>query len=303
MVFHFSLKRRTPFCVFLLTAFLSGMGMASSFAAAGSASTPAVGLKLLGVVSSGSAPKAMLFFPDADSEVMVSQGDLVSGYTVLNVNSDVVEVQRGSERFSISMKNGMQPIKAETVIAKAEDKVSGELKLAEVSKKFVSEAKPVTVKKPTLDRVKPADKEAQYAALNSSARPNFIRPMQGGYVSSPFGYRERIAGGAASRYHQGVDIASPHGNPVFAAAGGTVTESGYDGAKGRCITVQHSGGYETRYYHLYKRYAEEGAVVKAGQTIGLEGDSGVSTGPHLHFEIRKNGTALDPALFLSSLRD
>jgi murein DD-endopeptidase MepM/ murein hydrolase activator NlpD len=303
MAFHFSLKRRTPFCALLMTVLLSGMGVAQSFAATTVA--PAAGLKLLGVVASGTAPKALLSFPDSDTEVMVAQGDLVSGYTVLGVTQDAVEVQRGAEHYAISLKGGAQAVKPEQVLASLDEKIIGDMKKAEVSKVLVAKAEPVvTPKKPTIDRVKTAEKERQYAAATiGNGRPSFIRPMEGGYVSSGFGYRERILGGSASRYHQGVDIASPSGNPVFAAASGTVTASDYSGDMGRYITIQHSGGYETRYYHLSRRFVEEGAVVKAGQTIGLEGSSGNSTGPHLHFEIRKNGDAMDPSLFVSSLRE
>lgn len=106
----------------------------------------------------------------------------------------------------------------------------------------------------------------------------------------------------SSRNHQGTDIAAPHGTRVKASADGVVTASGYAYHRGRYVTIEHSGGYSTNYFHLYRRYVKRGQRVKAGHTIGLEGSTGNSSGPHLHFEIRKDGKALDPARFIPSLK-
>jgi murein DD-endopeptidase MepM/ murein hydrolase activator NlpD len=111
-----------------------------------------------------------------------------------------------------------------------------------------------------------------------------------GRISSPFGKRGR-------EFHTGVDIAAPVGTPVRAADSGTVTFAGWNGGYGRLIIVDHGNGFTTYYAHNSKLLVGVGDKVEKGQTISLVGSSGRSTGPHLHFEIRKNGEPLNPLNF------
>lgn len=111
-----------------------------------------------------------------------------------------------------------------------------------------------------------------------------------GRISSPFGKRGR-------EFHTGVDIAAPVGTPVKAADSGTVTFAGWNGGYGRLIIVDHGNGFTTYYAHNSKLLVGVGDKVEKGQTISLVGNSGRSTGPHLHFEIRKNGEPLNPLNF------
>lgn len=136
---------------------------------------------------------------------------------------------------------------------------------------------------------------------HSSAGPIgvFAMPIKG-VVTSPFGYRKRPTGGAR-RYHRGVDIAAAYGTSIRAAAAGKVTKVSRSWAKGLNIEIQHAGGYTTEYFHLHKALVSEGESVAQGEVIGQEGTSGNSTGPHLHFEIHKNGQAVNPALYLRQL--
>lgn len=110
---------------------------------------------------------------------------------------------------------------------------------------------------------------------------------QTGNVYSRFGYRH-------GRAHQGVDVPMPKGNPVYAVFDGKVRISSYLGGYGNLIVVRHNNGIETFYGHLTTRNVEEGAIVHAGDVIGISGNTGRSTGPHLHFETRYNGLAFDP---------
>lgn len=98
--------------------------------------------------------------------------------------------------------------------------------------------------------------------------------------------------------HPGFDLAAPTGTPVSAAAGGTVTHAGPAGTYGNLVTIKHENGYETRYAHLSHVDIKEGAKVEAGQLVGEVGTTGYSTGPHLHFEVRHDGQAIDPAPLL-----
>lgn len=116
-------------------------------------------------------------------------------------------------------------------------------------------------------------------------------PVQG-RISSGFGWRNVSVGG--NRNHGGIDIVANSGTEVAAARSGTVTFSGWNGAYGYVIYVEHPDGSESRYAHLSAYFLAAGAKVEQGQTIGLVGSTGASTGPHLHFEIRVGGTAVDP---------
>ncbi|MBI3736888.1 M23 family metallopeptidase, partial [Candidatus Sumerlaeota bacterium] len=127
----------------------------------------------------------------------------------------------------------------------------------------------------------------------------FVMPVNGS-LSSSFGYRKQPIGGAR-KYHQGVDIQAPIRSPIVASASGTVIEVSRSWAKGLNLLIKHSGGYETAYFHLSSATVKEGQKVNQGQLIGYEGMTGVTTGPHVHFEIHKDGQPLDPALFIKEL--
>ena len=115
-----------------------------------------------------------------------------------------------------------------------------------------------------------------------------------GTITSPFGWRSNPFGGAPD-FHPGLDIAAPTGTTVTAAASGTVIMAQWYGGYGNYISIDHGGGYSTGYGHLSAIYVANGQTVSRGQAIGAVGSTGASTGPHLHFEVRINGKAVDPA--------
>ncbi|WP_462379739.1 M23 family metallopeptidase [Pseudomonas sp. Marseille-QA0892] len=124
------------------------------------------------------------------------------------------------------------------------------------------------------------------------------QPVDNGRVGSPFGNRydpfnRRLA------FHSGVDFALPTGSPVYAAAGGRVSATGWFGGYGKRIDVNHGNGLVTRYAHLSAIDVKVGQVVTPGQSIGAVGSTGRSTGPHLHFEVMKEGAYVDPERFLA----
>ena len=127
--------------------------------------------------------------------------------------------------------------------------------------------------------------------------PTYIKPISGGRLSSNFGRRKAPTKGA-STYHQGVDWAVPRGTAVYASSGGTVTKAGWGSGYGYVVYIRHPNGWETRYAHLNKVLVSAGQTVKQGQKIALSGNTGRSTGPHLHFEIRANGSAINPLKYL-----
>lgn len=129
-----------------------------------------------------------------------------------------------------------------------------------------------------------------------------VRPVEGGWISSAFGSREDhpVLGLIAGRVHAGYDFAVAAGTPIRASMAGEVTFAGWDGGYGKLLVIEHAGGWTTRYGHAQELLAGPGDRVRAGDVVGLVGSTGLSTGPHLHYELRHHGTAVDPGGFLSS---
>jgi murein DD-endopeptidase MepM/ murein hydrolase activator NlpD len=135
------------------------------------------------------------------------------------------------------------------------------------------------------------------AAVTEAAGPitrviAFAEPVHGYRINSPFGIRT-LAG--KTRRHEGVDIAAPQGTDVFTAAEGRVLRTGFDaGGYGRFIEVSHPNGMSTLYGHLSRVDVASGDTISAGERIGLVGTTGRSTGPHLHFEVRRGHQQVNP---------
>ncbi|MCR5789752.1 MAG: M23 family metallopeptidase [Lachnospiraceae bacterium] len=127
--------------------------------------------------------------------------------------------------------------------------------------------------------------------------PTFIKPISGGRMSSGFGRRKAPKKGA-STYHKGIDWATPIGTSVVASSGGTVVRAGWGAGYGYCVYIQHPNGMMTRYGHLKNVLVKSGQTVRQGERIALSGNTGVSTGPHLHFEILVNGSQVNPLNYL-----
>jgi murein DD-endopeptidase MepM/ murein hydrolase activator NlpD len=135
-----------------------------------------------------------------------------------------------------------------------------------------------------------------YDQNGRSTRKFLVRtPILNFKITSGFGVRFHPILGY-SRPHTGVDFAAPIGTPIFAAGNGTIVKAGWDSGYGRRIEIQHANGYVTTYNHMsgFARGAVEGARVKQGQTIGYLGQTGLATGPHLHYEVLVNGHFVDP---------
>jgi len=123
-----------------------------------------------------------------------------------------------------------------------------------------------------------------------------IRPTKGWY-SSTFGYRVSPFTGKRE-FHKGVDIANQIGTKIISTAKGLVTYSGRRGGYGKMVVIDHGHGMETRYAHLNKLFKDEGDIIKRGDVIGIMGNTGRSTGPHLHYEVRLNGVPVDPTKYI-----
>tara|TARA_B100000686_G_scaffold351885_1_gene452030 strand:+ start:539 stop:1024 length:486 start_codon:yes stop_codon:yes gene_type:complete len=132
----------------------------------------------------------------------------------------------------------------------------------------------------------------------SLPRTNTQKPQAGmiwplnGRITSMYGWRR-------GRHHDGIDIAAPMGKPIVAAANGTVIFSGWRSGYGRMVVVQHNRWLKTVYGHTSRNYVRRGQNIKQGDVIALVGNTGRSTGPHLHFEVRTSQGAQDPMRYLA----
>jgi murein DD-endopeptidase MepM/ murein hydrolase activator NlpD len=120
-----------------------------------------------------------------------------------------------------------------------------------------------------------------------------IRPVDGGYISSGFGRRRDPFTGRICR-HQGVDFSARQGSKIYATAGGTVKQSKYERGYGYTVEIDHGNGIITRYAHNAKLLVKKGRKVERGDVIAYLGNSGRSTAPHLHYEVRVNGVPHNP---------
>ena len=124
-----------------------------------------------------------------------------------------------------------------------------------------------------------------------------IKPIEG-FITSDFGmrmhpiHRQMI-------FHAGTDFSAPVGTKVMATADGTVAYSGFESGYGKKVIIDHGNGYQTIYAHLSKAVIRQGQHVKRGDTIAFSGNTGVSTGPHLHYEVRKDNMVINPTAFFS----
>lgn len=134
-------------------------------------------------------------------------------------------------------------------------------------------------------------------ALRLSGRTPSIWPVVG-KLESGLGGRRNPFTGRGYEYHEGQDIDAVYGSPIVAAAGGKVIVAGWQRGYGNVIYIDHGSGLSTRYGHLSQIAVNVGQDVERGQTIGLVGSTGRSTGPHLHYEVRINNQPVDPRQYL-----
>ena len=130
----------------------------------------------------------------------------------------------------------------------------------------------------------------------------FIQPLRNLRVTSRYGFRMDPFS-RRSTFHGGIDLGAPMGSSVHASLGGTVIRSGVAGGYGNLVVISHQYGYTTYYGHLSKILVKNGQKVSSGELIGLVGSSGKANGPHLHFEVRKNGIQKNPGFIHTAAVD
>ena len=142
----------------------------------------------------------------------------------------------------------------------------------------------------------PPTRALERLAQVRQAENRYIWPLHGRITSY---YGRRNMGMGTAGFHQAIDVSAPSGTPVVAARSGTVSEAGWsERGYGNLIKIAHADGDETWYAHQSEIYVTAGVYVNQGDTIGLVGSTGLSTGPHLHFEVHENGEPIDPLTHL-----
>ena len=213
----------------------------------------------------------------------------------------------------ISFENQLENEKSELLLLKETEiaqKENIEKLIAEKTKELEDTKSKINTSQAELKKLKEEEKkqEAEILAIERAilARGNSKRILSGGLIwpcpdskriTSGFGNRKSPTKGG-STYHQGIDIGAPTGTTVLAAAAGEVVISKYSYSGGNYIMIDHGSGIFTVYMHLSKRSVDVGREVSQGQKIGEVGSTGYSTGPHLHFGIRKNGNYVNPLTFV-----
>ena len=138
-------------------------------------------------------------------------------------------------------------------------------------------------------------KDGQFAEASGMGqqRSGLIMPVVGGHITSGFGLRRHPILGY-SRLHAGVDFGAAYGSPIYAVSDGTVAFAGWHGGHGNFVKLEHGGGFGTGYGHMSRIAVSPGSHVRAGQVIGYVGSTGLSTGPHLHYELYRSGVPVNP---------
>lgn len=165
------------------------------------------------------------------------------------------------------------------------------------------------ISQPRFKRFVPIHEELKHSLKTLTVSKNLLRryrthiqslpsgwPLQQGRVSSGYGPRGR-------RMHRGVDIAAPTGTPIFAVEAGTVMRAKYVRGYGYLVEMKHGDMYTTRYGHNSKNLVKAGDQVRKGQKIALVGSTGRSTGPHVHFEVRQSGVAINPVKYFGAIEN
>lgn len=173
---------------------------------------------------------------------------------------------------------------------KAKTTISKELKKAKQSDS-IKVAKTKQTKMVTSSKATKITKASSVSGVKFTVKP------VSGTITSRFGYRSS-PGGIGSTNHKGLDIATSNGTPIYAAASGTVELSGYKGSLGKLVIINHGNGVKTYYGHCSSLNVSAGQKVEAGARIAAVGKTGSATGYHLHFEVRINGTSVNPQSYI-----
>ena len=221
-----------------------------------------------------------------------------------NYRNDIAEITAAKE---IVEQEKNEQVEAQNILAEKQNQIK--VKQTEKQKIIDSLSKDINELKKQEAEQEKAEKELQSqinAALKGSSQQSVTYSGNGKFgfpltsytrISSTYGYRIHPITGT-KKLHTGIDYAAPYGTSILAAEDGVVLTAGWNSGYGYCVTINHGGGYVTLYGHCSSLLVSAGQKVTRGQTIAKVGSTGNSTGNHLHFEVRVNGSTVNPAGYL-----
>ncbi len=225
---------------------------------------------------------------------------------LLNLQNETEAKQASVEKLLAAKQTELQNY--ETKIASAEGQISEYAKSIEAQENQIKSIEAEIKRKEEEARKKAEEEKKKAAAANKAAQTyktvslgdiSFTWPCPAsGRITSGFGGRKSPTKGASSN-HQGIDISAPTGTSIVAAAAGEVVIATYSSSAGNYVMISHGGGVYTVYMHASSLLVSQGQSVKKGQTIAKVGSTGYSTGSHLHFGVRVNGSYVNPTKYVS----
>ncbi len=253
-------------------------------------------------------------------QLLFSSSDMTDLLTRVDMISEIMEYDKRIHDNYVSAKEAALTAKAEYEAAAAElsvkevelqseiDRLTGELDTLQtelerlrsdingysaVMNKYIADEARIDAE------IKKMAEELKKQQTPPSATGSYMWPLPASKgISSGYGMR-KISLYGYEKFHAGIDVPAGMGSSILAADGGTVIVSSYDGGYGNYIMINHGNGRVTLYAHMSSRAVAEGATVNKGQVIGYVGSTGNSTGPHLHFEVRNNGSTTDPCAYFT----
>ncbi|SHK11153.1 Murein DD-endopeptidase MepM and murein hydrolase activator NlpD, contain LysM domain [Clostridium cavendishii DSM 21758] len=232
----------------------------------------------LNKISSKESIKNNIIKLNSSEETQVAKVEICLKDKVVEASEPTINVMQTSTLY-LGESIKQEGLKGEDEVVKKEIFINGKLKQSNVlEKKSIVVAKPIVILKGTKNPI-------------AASVPFLNKPTRGGFITSPYGERH-------GAIHHGMDIGEAYGAPITAALDGVVKYTGYNDIYGNMLILDHGNGIETVYGHASEILAKKGACVKEGELIGKVGSTGNSTGPHLHFELRTNGMAINPKQYI-----
>lgn len=244
---------------------------------------------------------------DDMGEIMESDRALEDAYIAARMNTEKVRAEY--EDYKISVELIQADLQAQQAELEAELEEANQLinqitadieSNAAILEEFAAAERQAETNVANMVIALEKERKAKEAAMVKGTG-SFIWPAPTStYLTSRFGLRVHPVTGV-QKSHTGIDIGAGAGDNALAADGGTVTMAGWNGGYGNCVMIDHGNGYKTLYAHLSSISVAKGAVVDKGAVVGYVGSTGVSTGPHLHFEVWSGESRIDPEQFYSGL--
>ena len=245
------------------------------------------------LAAAGTAFAGLAIVPAAADQLPVQRVVAASAFTPLDVPAPGAELPTSAD----VLRNSNEAVRAAAeALRLANEKAAADRAAADRAAADRAAADAAAPDRASRDRSAPPPAAAPAPAAPAPApapkASGYVRPGDG-RLTSGFGRRW-------GRLHAGIDLAAGTGSPIRAVTNGTVVSAGRESGYGNCVRIRHSDGTETLYGHLSRILVSSGTRVSAGQQIGKEGNTGRSTGPHLHFEVRVNGSTVNPLTWLRS---